>query len=176
MSSNLTAPTTLQGPGPGNWNADGLLPVQAVSRPGNPGSTRRRSERLPSAARYLKRSAGVIDLPQPHRHSEAVKNITLSVADAVYHAARVEAAKRNTNVGAVVRACLRAFARGQAPILPGPEGDHERRNRERLVKLPRDCKLELGCKPSRAKTQEGGRFSRFVLCNQNRLQGPKSRA
>jgi len=33
-----------------------------------------------------------------------------------------------------------------------------------------------GWKSSGAKTSEGGRFSRFVLCNRNRFQGPKSRA
>jgi len=41
--------------------------------------------------------------------------------------------------------------------------------------LSSHCPLP-GCKPSRAKTDEGGRFSRFVLCNRNRFQGPKSRA
>ena len=90
-----------------------------------------------------------------------MKNITLSIEDDIYRSARVEAAKRNTSVSAVVRNYLRAFGRGQAPELTAAAQDEERKNRARLVKLLSECKLELGYKPSRAKTYEGGRFSRF---------------
>jgi hypothetical protein len=90
-----------------------------------------------------------------------VKNITLSVEDDIYRSARVEAARQNTSLSAVVRSYLRAFARGQAPALTGTGADEDRKDRERLVKLLGECKLELGHKPSRNKTYEGGRFSRF---------------
>lgn len=87
-----------------------------------------------------------------------MKNITLSVDDAVYQAARVEAAKRRRSLSGIVRAYLNAFAQGTAPVLPAPESDRE--NREKLVRLLGECRLELGYKPSRAHTYEGGRFSR----------------
>jgi len=58
----------------------------------------------------------------------------------------------------IVRAYLQAFAQGAAPVPPAPEADRE--NREKLVRLLSECRLELGYKPSRAKTYEGGRFSR----------------
>lgn len=90
-----------------------------------------------------------------------MKNITLSVDEAVYRAARVEAARRNASVSAVVRAYLEAFAKGRAPLLDEGGGAQDRRDRQKLVKLLRASKLDLGYKPSRAKTYEGGRFSRF---------------
>jgi plasmid stability protein len=90
---------------------------------------------------------------------ETVKNITLSVDDAVYQAARVEAAKRHRSLSGIVRAYLNAFVQGTAPVLPAPEADRE--NREKLVRLLSECRLELGFKPSRTKTYEGGRFSRY---------------
>ncbi len=90
-----------------------------------------------------------------------MKNITLSVDEAVYRAARVEAAKRNASVSAVVRAYLEAFAKGQAPLLDEGGAVQDQRDRQKLVKLLRGCKLRLGYQPSRARTYEGGRFSRF---------------
>jgi hypothetical protein len=97
-----------------------------------------------------------VDEERVHSYCEAVKNITLSVDDAVYQAACVEAAKRHRSLSGIVRAYLNAFAQGTAPVLPAPEAD-----REKLVGLLSECRLELGYKPSRAKTYEGGRFSRF---------------
>jgi Family of unknown function (DUF6364) len=90
-----------------------------------------------------------------------VKDITLRVDESVYHAARAEAARRNTSVSGVVRAYLQAFAAGRAPLLEPGSDPRGRRERQKLVKLLRGCQLRLGYKPSRAKTYEGGRFSRY---------------
>ena len=98
---------------------------------------------------------------QLHRYCVTVKNITLSVEESVYRAARVEAAKLNTSVSGVVRAYLQAFAEGRAPLMNEDAEAQDRRDRQKLARLLRDCKLDLGGKPSRAKTYEGGRFSRF---------------
>ena len=102
-----------------------------------------------------------VDTPQFHSYCVSVKNITLSVDDQVYRAARVEAAKRNRSLSAVVRAYLRAFARGKAPLLDKSGDDKDRKARQKLAKLLSECKLDLGYRPSRDKTYEGGRFSRF---------------
>lgn len=96
----------------------------------------------------------VVDRPQFHGYCETVKNITLSVDDEVYQAARVEAAKRQTSVSAVVRAYLTAFARGTAPVLTASADDQDRRNREELVQLFREANLVLGYTPTREKTYE----------------------
>jgi hypothetical protein len=90
-----------------------------------------------------------------------VKNITVSVDNDVYHTARVTAAQRKTSVSALVRNYLDALATGKAPVLAVRGDAEDRRNRRKLVRLLKGCKLELGYKPSRAKTYEGGRFSRF---------------
>jgi len=102
-----------------------------------------------------------VDGAQLHGYCETVKNITLSVDEGVYRGARVEAAKRNASVSAVVRAYLAAFAKGQAPLLDAGGAAQDHRDRQKLVKLLRSCKLRLAGKPSRARTYEGGRFSRF---------------
>ncbi len=81
-----------------------------------------------------------------------MKNITLSVDDAVYHAARVEAAKRRTSVSAVVRAYLRTFA--QDKISTESPAERDRRERAELVRLFRQANLVLGYKPTREKTYE----------------------
>ena len=90
-----------------------------------------------------------------------MKNITVSVDERVYHAARVAAARQKTSVSALVAGYLSALAQGRAPVLAGPCQADERKSREQLAKLLRGCKLDLGYKPSRARTYEGGRFSRF---------------
>ena len=102
----------------------------------------------------------ILDIPQFHSYSETVKNITLSVEDDVYQSARVEAAKQQTSLSAVVRNYLRLFASGRAPSVMD-DNTEDRKNREKLVKLLSGCKLELGYKPSREKTYEGNRFSRL---------------
>jgi hypothetical protein len=95
------------------------------------------------------------------KHATVRKNITVSVDEKVYHAARVAAARHKTSVSALVSGYLSAVAQGQAPVLAEAGQAEERNNRERLASLLRECKLDRGYKPSRAKTCEGGRFSRF---------------
>jgi len=90
-----------------------------------------------------------------------MKNITLTVDDTVYAAAETEASKRQTSVSALVERYLRTLGRGQSVVRPDWNKKEERKNREELVRLLRECKLELGYKPSRENTYEGGRFSRF---------------
>ena len=90
-----------------------------------------------------------------------MKKITVSVDDGLYRAARVAAAEHQTSVSALVRGYLSALVKGKAPPLPGEDTAEDRKNRQELVRPLKGCKLELGYKPSRAKTYEGGRFSRF---------------
>jgi hypothetical protein len=81
-----------------------------------------------------------------------VKNLTLSLDDAVYHAARVEAAKRRTSVSAVVRTYLQEFAQGRMPAASAAQRD--RQERAELVRLFRQANLVLGYKPTREKSYE----------------------
>lgn len=81
-----------------------------------------------------------------------MKNITVSLDDELYHAARVAAAQQKTNVPALLRRYLSAFVKGEAPLPSEPEQDPDHRNREELVRLLSECKLELGYRPTRKKT------------------------
>jgi hypothetical protein len=83
-----------------------------------------------------------------------VKNITVSVDDELYHAARVAAARKKTNVTAVLRSYLAAFVQGKAPMLAEPGEDEDRKDRETLVAALKECNLVLGYQPSREKTYE----------------------
>lgn len=83
-----------------------------------------------------------------------MKNITVSVDDELYHAARVAAAQRQTNVTAVLRGYLAAFVTGKAPLVGEPDDDGDRKNRDELVRLFQEADLVLGYKPSRDKTYE----------------------
>lgn len=88
-----------------------------------------------------------------HSYCAAVKNITVSVDDEVYHAARVKAAELRTSVSVLVRNYLEALRRGQAPVQPQDEEAH-RKNRAELVRLFREANLILGYQPNREKTYE----------------------
>jgi len=46
-------------------------------------------------------------------------------------------------------------------VLDKSGDDQDRKDRQKLVKRLRECKLDLGYQPSRGKTYEGGHFSRF---------------
>jgi plasmid stability protein len=83
-----------------------------------------------------------------------VKNITVSLDDGLYHAARVAAAQHRTSVSALVRGYLSALVDGKAAGLPGGEEREERRKREELVRLFREANLVLGYKPGRQRTYE----------------------
>ncbi len=94
------------------------------------------------------------DLSQSHGYCGPVRNITVSVDDTVYDAARVLAARHRTSVSALVRAYLSALEKGQAPVV-AEEGDaQDRKRRDDLARLFRDANLVLGYRPSREKTYE----------------------
>jgi Arc/MetJ-type ribon-helix-helix transcriptional regulator len=85
-----------------------------------------------------------------------VKNITVSVDDEVYHAARVAAARQRTSVSAYVREALVELA-GQRRTRPAAEAV-EREQRLRLVELLEQCKLDLTERPTREATYAHRRF------------------
>jgi hypothetical protein len=85
-----------------------------------------------------------------------VKNITVSVDDEVYHAARVAAARQKTSVSAYVREALIEFA-GKRRARPAAEAV-ERKQRLRLVQLLEQCKLDLTERPTREATYAHRRF------------------
>jgi hypothetical protein len=74
-----------------------------------------------------------------------MKNITLSVDDEVYHAARVEAARRQTSLSALVRNFLTGLPAG------GSKSDTEIAERNRLMEalLRRTAHFRVGNKPTR---------------------------
>ncbi len=90
-----------------------------------------------------------------------MKTVSITVDDDVYAAVETEASKRRTSVSALVESYLRTLGQGRPVLRPKWNEEEERKNREELVRLLRECKLELGYKPSRERTYEGGRFSRF---------------
>jgi hypothetical protein len=83
-----------------------------------------------------------------------VKNITISVDDELYHAARVAAAQKQTNVTAMLRGYLAAFVQGKAPLITPGAADEDQKKREELVAALKECHLVLGYKPSRETTYE----------------------
>lgn len=85
-----------------------------------------------------------------------MKNITVSVDDEVYHAARVAAAQQKTSVSAFVREALIGLARkhGAKPMAP----EAEREQRLRLVDLLEKCQLDLTEPPTREATYAHRRF------------------
>jgi hypothetical protein len=95
-----------------------------------------------------------LDRSRVHSYCATVKNITVSVDDDLYHAARVAAAQKKTNVTAVLRAYLTAFVEGKAPLIEEADPDEGRKEREELVAALKECNLVLGYRPSREKTYE----------------------
>jgi hypothetical protein len=95
-----------------------------------------------------------LDRSLVHSYCAAVKNITVSVDDELYHAARVAAAQKQTSVTAAVRGYLAAFASGKAPLMNEPDAKTERQDRDELVRLFREANLVLGYQPSRGKSYE----------------------
>jgi len=74
-----------------------------------------------------------------------MKNITVSVDDEVYHAARVEAARRHTSLSAIVRGFLTELRAGADAV------DQECAERNRLMEslLRRTAHFRVGRKPVR---------------------------
>lgn len=85
-----------------------------------------------------------------------MKNITVSLEDALYREARVAAAKRQTSVSALVRGYLSALVQGKIQMLDEDETEEtrDRREREELADLLGSCQLVLGYEPSREKTYD----------------------
>ena len=83
-----------------------------------------------------------------------MKNITVSVDDELYHSARVAAARRKTNVSALVRGFLTALVEGR-PEASGVDAlDADGQQRAELVRLFERADLDLGFVPNRSKTYE----------------------
>lgn len=93
-----------------------------------------------------------LDRTQFHSYSETVKNITVSVDEQIYHAARVEAARRQTSLSACVREYLEKFARGES------SGGEKASESGELVDLLEQCNLSLSESPSREETYADRRF------------------
>ena len=74
-----------------------------------------------------------------------MKNITVSMDDEVYHAARVEAARKRTSVSAIVREFLTELRAGAR------SADREIAERNRLMDslLRRTAHFRVGRKPAR---------------------------
>jgi len=83
-----------------------------------------------------------------------MKNITLSVDEATYRAARKAAAAADSSVSGLVRTYLRSLAgcsTGQNPAV-------EEASRKRLVQLLKKCKLSLDGRPTRESFYTDRRF------------------
>lgn len=87
-----------------------------------------------------------------HRYCVAVKNITVSVDDALYRAARVVAARHQTSVSALVRGYLSALVAGKASLHSNDSEADDVQQRRKLARLFREANLVLGYQPSREKT------------------------
>lgn len=85
-----------------------------------------------------------------------MKEITLSVEDAVYETAQAEAARRSSSVSALLQKYLAALAQGR---VPAPETQAaEQTSRKRLVELLKECKIDLTERPTREATYAHRRF------------------
>ncbi len=73
-----------------------------------------------------------------------MKTVSITVDDDVYAAVETEANKRRTSVSALVEGYLRALGQGRSVVRPDWSEEEGRKNREELVRLLRECKLELG--------------------------------
>jgi len=84
-----------------------------------------------------------------------MKNVNLSIPEETWTLARIEAAKRNTSLSALVRGYLNAMVLGKAPVIldSGPE-EEDRDRREELVAALRESPLILGYAPNRSATYE----------------------
>ncbi len=87
-----------------------------------------------------------------------MKTINLSIDEETWKASRIEAAKHNTSLSALVRGYLKAMTQGKAPIVletdEASEEEEDRKQREELVRLFEKSNMVLGYKPTREKTYE----------------------
>ena len=97
---------------------------------------------------------GPVDRSQFHRYCISVKNITVSVDDKVYYAARVAAAQQKTSVSAFVRKALVGLNQKSKTLAT----DAEPEQRLRLVDLLEKCQLDLTERHTREATYAHRRF------------------
>jgi len=86
-----------------------------------------------------------------------MKTVNLSIPDETWTLARIEAAKRNTSLSALVRGYLNAMVRGKAPVILDSDtdaDDEDRARREELVAALRESPLVLGYTPNRSSTYD----------------------
>jgi plasmid stability protein len=84
-----------------------------------------------------------------------VKTINLSIPEDVWKQARIEAAKRNTSLSALVRGYLKAMVQGKAPVITEEATeDSDKQSREALLHALQSSHLVLGFEPSRSRTYE----------------------
>ncbi len=84
-----------------------------------------------------------------------MKTVNLSIPEETWRLARIEAARRNTSLSALVRGYLNAVACGKAPVhLEDGPADADRAQREELAAALGNCGLVLGYQPTRTKTYE----------------------
>ncbi len=100
--------------------------------------------------------AGRVDFAGRHSYCETVKNITLTVDDQSYRAARRVAAERDTSVSAMVREYLASLAAGRNPQAASERA--EKKQRLRLVDLLEQSKLDLTGRPTREASYAHRRF------------------
>lgn len=87
-----------------------------------------------------------------------MKTMNLTIDEETWRASRIEAAKHNTSLSALVRGYLKAMVQGKAPIVLETDDtsaeEEDRKQREELVRLMKSIPFELGYKPTREKTYE----------------------
>ncbi|MDB6040119.1 MAG: hypothetical protein JWM99_3960 [Verrucomicrobiales bacterium] len=89
-----------------------------------------------------------------------MKTIQVPLKEGEYDAAKKLAQEKGTTVAEVLAQYLSELLKAPQSNVENLKADSQR-DKERLAALLRDSNLELGFAPSRERTYEGGRFSRF---------------
>jgi hypothetical protein len=89
-----------------------------------------------------------------------MKTIQVPLKEGEYDVAKKLAREKGTTVAEVLAHYLSELLKAPQPNVENLKVDSQR-DKERLAALLRDSNLELGFTPSRERTYEGGRFSRF---------------
>jgi plasmid stability protein len=99
-----------------------------------------------------------VDATKKQSYFVSVKTVNLTIDEETWRASRIEAAKHNTSLSALVRGYLKAMVQGKAPIVLETDDasaeEKDRKQREELVRLFEKSNLVLGYQPSREKTYE----------------------
>ena len=100
----------------------------------------------------------MVDKTQKQRDFVSVKTVKLMIDEETWRASRIEAAKHNTSLSALVRGYLKAMTQGKAPIVletdEASAKEEDRKQREEMVRLFEKANLVLGYQPTREKTYE----------------------